>query len=98
MTVTPADVARLAALAALDVTDDQAPALAAQLDRIVAYVGQLSALTGAEEPPATEPASGQGFREDRVRQPPMAVGPADFAPQFIDGFFVVPRSAARPDA
>ncbi len=97
MSVTPADVARLAALAALDVPGDQAVALAAQLDRIVAYVGQLSALTEGEEPLAAEPAPGPGFREDQVRRPFMAINPSDFAPQFVAGFFVVPRSRARQD-
>ncbi len=97
MSVTPADVARLAALAALEVADDQVPALAAQLDRIVSYVGQLAALGETGEPAADEPIPGAGFRADVVRHTPMAAGPADFAPQFTDGFFVVPRSKARAD-
>ena len=97
MSVTPADVARLAALAALEVADDEVPPLAAQLDRIVSYVGQLRALAAGGEPSADEPAPAPGFRADVVRQPPMATGPADFGPQFVEGFFVVPRSQARAD-
>ena len=91
MSLTPADLTRLAALAALDVPDDQLPALAAQLDRIVSYVGQLATLGDLGERPAAEPVPGCRFRPDLVQSTPLARMPADFAPRFVDGFFVVPR-------
>ncbi len=91
MSLTPADLTRLAALAALDVPEDQLPALAAQLDRIVSYVGQLATLGDLSERPVAPPVPGCRFRADLVRSTPLATMPADFAPRFLDGFFVVPR-------
>ena len=91
MTVTPADLARLAALAALEIPVDQGPALAAQLDRIVEYVGQLASLSEADDGGVAEPAPGCRLRPDEVR-PSLAGSPADYAPRFVEGFFVVPRA------
>ena len=95
MTITPSDLARLAALAALDVPADQLATLAAEVDRIVSYVGQLAGGVAPGDPPAAEPLAGVRFRPDVVRPVPMDRTPADFAPQFRDGFFVVPRSAGH---
>ena len=92
MSVTANDLARLAALAALEIPDDQVPALVVQLDRIVSYVGQLAALAEGDDHLGAEPAGGCRFRTDEVRPTLGAGSPADFAPQFVDGFFVVPRS------
>ncbi len=88
--MTLADLARLAALAALEIPEDQGPALAAQLDRIVGYVGQLVTLSDADDGAVAEPAPGCRFRADEVR-PSLAGSPADYAPRFVEGFFVVPR-------
>jgi len=97
MSLTPADLARLAALAALDLPDDQLPALAAQLDRIVTYVGQLAALGDPVPVPEGESAGPGRFRPDEISPLPLAGSLADFAPRFVDGFFVVPRSKGPAD-
>jgi aspartyl/glutamyl-tRNA(Asn/Gln) amidotransferase C subunit len=87
-------VLRIAQLAELDVDAEALPELAEQMSRIIDYVAQLSAV----------PANGGGglrvfvpgpdairFRPDEVNPAPLASGPADFAPAFKEGFFVVPK-------
>lgn len=90
--MTQAELARLAALAALEIPDDQRPALAAQLERIVGYVGQLATLSTGDSSPAEDAAPPPRFRPDEVRPSPLIGSLADFAPRFAEGFFVVPRS------
>ncbi len=95
MTITPSDLARLATLAALDVPADQLATLAAEVDRIVSYVGQLALGDEPADPPAVAASVGVRLRADVVRPIPMLRPLAEFAPQFRDGFFVVPRSAGH---
>jgi len=97
MSVTRKDVEHVARLAELAVNPDELPALTAQLDRIVGFVDQLSALqaTGARRfvpGPAETP-----LREDEVHPASLAIPPAQLAPEFIDGFFVVPRLGAMEE-
>jgi aspartyl-tRNA(Asn)/glutamyl-tRNA(Gln) amidotransferase subunit C len=95
MSVSTAEVARVAKLAELAVDAAELPALTAQMDRIVSFVAQLAELEdrdGAESflvgPPQTP------LRADEVRPAPLARPLAAIAPEFIDGFFVVPRLGA----
>lgn len=94
MSVSREEVLRIAQLAELDVDEDGLPDLVAQMSRIIDYVAQLSAV----------PSNGGGnlkvfvpgpdavrFRPDEVNPPPLAFGPAEFAPAFKEGFFVVPK-------
>lgn len=94
MSVSRDEVLRIAQLAELDVDDDALPELSEQMSRIIDYVAQLSAV----------PANGGGgakafvpgpdairFRADEVNPAPLASGPAEFAPAFKEGFFVVPK-------
>lgn len=92
MSVSAADVIHVARLAELAVADADLPALTAQMDRIVSFVGQLSEvgdLAGAgtyQAGPEQTP-----LRADVVNPAPLARPPAAIAPEFIDGFFVVPK-------
>ena len=91
MSIDANEVRRVARLAELAVTEDELPALAAQMNRIVGYVAQLEDLNddgaGAlrSGPPALR------LREDVVAPWPMMRGPEANAPEFRDGFFLVPR-------
>jgi aspartyl-tRNA(Asn)/glutamyl-tRNA(Gln) amidotransferase subunit C len=94
MSVSRDDVLRIAQLAELDVEEEALPELAQQMSRILDYVAQLSAV----------PANGGGsaktfvpgpdairFRADEVNPWPLALRPEEFAPEFKEGFFVVPK-------
>ncbi len=97
MSVTRKDVEHVARLAELAVDAAELPELTAQLDRIVGMVAQLAGLeSGAGErfvpgPPETP------LREDEVRPARLARSPAELAPEFIEGFFVVPRLGAMEE-
>ena len=93
MTITAEDLARLARLAELDVPTGEAERLARQLDGIVAYVGQLGTLGGSPAAPAGG-IEGATLREDRIDPILLDRPPADIAPEFRDGFFLVPRLPA----
>ena len=95
MSVSVKDVEQVARLAELAVEPAELPALTEQLDRIVGFVAQLgelpdlagapSYLAGPERTP---------LRADVVEPADLARPPAALAPEFIDGFFVVPRLGA----
>jgi aspartyl-tRNA(Asn)/glutamyl-tRNA(Gln) amidotransferase subunit C len=86
------DVRHVARLAELAVTDADLSLLATQLEAIVNFVAQLdevgddgtlgAVVVGPQE---------LRLREDIVNPIPLARGPAEFAPAFQQGFFVVPR-------
>ena len=68
MKITTADVARVAALANLEVPEEHRQALAEQLSRIVEYVGKLNELDTDEVGPTTLVVRGElhSEREDAV--------------------------------
>jgi aspartyl-tRNA(Asn)/glutamyl-tRNA(Gln) amidotransferase subunit C len=98
MTISAAEVERIARLAELAVAPEELAALTEQLDRIVGFVAQLSVTAagpadgGAVIGPPETP-----LRPDVVVPRDPAVRPADLAPEFVDGFFVVPRLGAPED-
>ena len=98
MSVTPKEVEHVARLAELAVEPAELPALTEQLDRIVGFVAQLNELGDLQGAgthlagPAASP-----LRPDEVRPAQLARQPAEFAPEFIDGFFVVPRLGAMEE-
>lgn len=95
MSVTRAEVERIAALAELAITPDELPGLTAQMDRIIGFVAQIEA-TGAfaGESVAQIGPRETPLREDVVIQAALTRGPAGIAPEFVDGFFVVPKLGA----
>lgn len=86
------EVLQVARLAEIAVSDEELPRLVAQLDRIVAYVEQLGEVPAGEraEPYQGGP-SAVSLREDVVAPVPLAHPLAAIAPEFRDGFFLVPR-------
>jgi Asp-tRNA(Asn)/Glu-tRNA(Gln) amidotransferase C subunit len=66
--------------------------LAEQMSRILDYVAQLSAVPANGTVKVFVPGPDAiRFRADEVSPWPLAFGPAEFAPAFKEGFFVVPR-------
>lgn len=102
MSIRRDDVVHVAKLAELAVQDEELPRLVEQLNRIVEYVAQLDRVPTD----AGDPTPAQGFlpgpdqvtlREDEPGSVPLARPPAEFAPEFADGFFLVPRHGAMED-
>jgi len=92
-------VRHVARLAELAVSDDEFPRLVEQMGRIVEYVAQLDELPAGPDRSAflAGPESVR-LREDEVRPTPLARTPAQMAPEFVDGLFVVPRLGAMEEA
>lgn len=99
MKVTADEVRRVAELAELAVEPADLPALTAQMDRIVEFVAQLQELGDLEGAgvfiagPAEAPLRADEARPGGLVRPPRAI-----APEFVDGFFVVPRLGAMEEA
>ena len=92
MSVSRDDVLRIAQLAELDVDDDASPTLAEQMSRILEYVAQLAAVPANGTLKGFVPGPDAiRFRADEVTPAQLAFGPAEFAPDFKEGFFVVPK-------
>ena len=92
MALTPDDVARLAGLARIDLTEEEKENLAPQLGLILDSVAVVSQVASADVPPSSRalPLSNV-FREDVVA-PSMPVDDAlAMAPKVEDNRFRVPR-------
>ena len=92
MALSPADVARLAQLARIDLTDDELARLAPQLDVILDAVASVSTVAGPDVVPMTHalPLTNV-FRPDVVRPSLSADDALAAAPATEDGRFRVPR-------
>lgn len=70
--IDPAEVTRLANLARIGITDDEAAALAGELDAIVGFVGRLSTVeTEGIEPTSQVTGLVDVWREDVVKPSPL---------------------------
>lgn len=99
MKIGPEEVRRIARLAELAVDEADLPRLAGQMDRIVGYVAQLDAApVEGDLPPFVPGPPAVAWREDTVAPDGLALPPSALAPEFREGFFVVPRLAAMEDA
>jgi aspartyl-tRNA(Asn)/glutamyl-tRNA(Gln) amidotransferase subunit C len=87
-----AQVMRIAQLARLDLAAEESAAMAAQLTRILDYIGQLNRLDTSAVEPTTHPIElGDVFREDEVLPSlPTELALAN-APATDGAFFIVPR-------
>jgi aspartyl-tRNA(Asn)/glutamyl-tRNA(Gln) amidotransferase subunit C len=95
MSISRGEVERIARLAELQVDEAAMPGLVDQLSRILDYVAQIAAVAATESvQPFTPGPAAIRFRPDEVRPAPLAFGPDRMAPQFRDGFFLVPRLGA----
>ena len=93
------EVLHIARLAELAVDDAELPELVKQLDDIVGYVAQLETLPAEPGTAAFHPGpAAVAWREDAVRPVPLAFPPEKLAPEFRDGFFVVPRLGAMEES
>ena len=89
MSVTRADIAKIAALAELAVDEAAAAELELQLTRILDYVAQLGEVTDDAAAAGDERVA--LLRRDVVAPDPLARPPKDIAPAFREGLFTVPR-------
>jgi len=92
MSVSREEVLRIAQLAQLDVDEDALSTLAEQMSRILDYAAQLSAVPANGTVKVFVPGPDAiRFRADEVAPAQLAFGPEEFAPDFKEGFFVVPK-------
>jgi aspartyl-tRNA(Asn)/glutamyl-tRNA(Gln) amidotransferase subunit C len=92
------DVLHVAKLAELAVPEAELERLVSQLNRIVDYVAQLDRLPAERMADPFLPGPGSvALREDVPGPVPLARPPAELAPEFADGFFLVPRHGAMED-
>jgi aspartyl-tRNA(Asn)/glutamyl-tRNA(Gln) amidotransferase subunit C len=98
MSIGREDVLHVAKLAELAVREEDLGRLVEQLNRIVDYVAQLERVPadGAAEPLLPGPQQ-VDLREDAPGSVPLARPPAEWAPEFGEGFFLVPRHGAMED-
>lgn len=92
------EVLHVAKLAELAVRENELRRLVEQLNRIVTYVAALDEVPADRmaEPFLAGPQS-VTLREDIEDPVPLARPPAAMAPEFRDGFFLVPRHGAMED-
>lgn len=88
-TITPDEVRRIAALANLRLAESEVPRLTAELAKIVAYVEQLNDAE-VDEPGREGDATSLALFDDAPGPSLPVDGVAANAPEFRDGFFVVP--------
>ncbi len=98
MNIGPDGVLHVAKLAEIGVDEQELPKLVEQFNRIVDYVAQLDDVpSDAKAAPFIAGPTAAPLREDVVAPVPLARPPAAFAPEFADGFFLVPRHGAMED-
>jgi aspartyl-tRNA(Asn)/glutamyl-tRNA(Gln) amidotransferase subunit C len=98
MSIGREDVLHVAKLAELAVPEGELDRLVEQLNRIVDYVAQLDEVPSDRETEAFLPGpQAVTLRADVEGAVPLARPPAALAPEFADGFFLVPRHGAMED-
>jgi aspartyl-tRNA(Asn)/glutamyl-tRNA(Gln) amidotransferase subunit C len=102
MPITEADIQKIAALAHLEITDEELRTLAPQVASIVAYVEQLNELDTSAVEPATGGLTPEGERTPAVREdqtrPSLGQGLAlEQAPEPSHGHFRVPKVIASSE-
>ena len=99
MTIGREEVLHVAKLAELAVAEEELERLVEQMNRIVDYVAHLNQVPADRmaQPFLPGPASST-LREDIAAAVPLERTPAELAPEFIEGFFVVPRHGAMEDS
>jgi len=86
------DIQRIAQLARLSITDDEAAHTLAQLNDIFAMIERMRAVDTAGIEPMSHPLGGaQRLREDAVTERPDRERNLANAPARQDGLFLVPR-------
>jgi aspartyl-tRNA(Asn)/glutamyl-tRNA(Gln) amidotransferase subunit C len=91
------DVLHVARLTELAVQDSDLDRMVAQLNRIVEFVARLDEVGDEDAAPFVPGPSHVSLRDDVPGSVPLARPPAEFAPEFADGFFLVPRHGAMEE-
>jgi len=92
MSIGKDEVLHVAQLAEIAVSETELPTLVQQLSRIVDFVAELNQVPATEKVMIFLPGPAETpLRPDEVAPVPLARTPAQIAPAFVDGFFVVPR-------
>ena len=98
MTIRRDEVLHVAKLAELAVPESELERLVEQLNRIVNYVAQLDEVPADHMAEAFLPGPSElNPREDVEGAMPLARPPVELAPEFSNGFFLVPRHGAMED-
>ena len=98
MTIGRDEVLHVARLAELAVRDGEVDRLVEQMNRIVDYVAQLDEVPADHQATPFLPGPVQvPVRADTPGPIPLARPPAAIAPEFADGFFLVPRHGAMEE-
>ena len=88
--VTPAQLLELAELARLEISADELPALARDLERILAYVAAVDRIAPTGAPEAETSALPTSLRPDQPVAPARSRDLLAAAPAREDDFFIVP--------
>ena len=92
MALTENDVARIAHLARIEISDADRRAMLAQLNDIFAMIERMQKIDTTGVAPMAHPLGGrQRLREDRVTETDARAQNMSNAPQAEDGLFLVPR-------
>ncbi|HLU26126.1 MAG TPA: Asp-tRNA(Asn)/Glu-tRNA(Gln) amidotransferase subunit GatC [Longimicrobiales bacterium] len=95
MAVTREQVLQIAALARLELSDSELERLTGQLNRILEHVDELAELGSLEGVPEAGAADRTApLRDEESKPDALVVPPSELAPDWREGFFVVPRLAA----
>jgi aspartyl-tRNA(Asn)/glutamyl-tRNA(Gln) amidotransferase subunit C len=87
----------IARLAELAVDDEALPAVALELSKILEFVAQLDQVPAGSPRPFLAGPDLAPLRADEVKPIPLGLPPGAIAPEFRDGFFLVPRLAVHAD-
>jgi aspartyl-tRNA(Asn)/glutamyl-tRNA(Gln) amidotransferase subunit C len=99
MTIGRDEVLHVAKLAELAVPDTELGRLVDQVSRIVGYVAQLNQVPGDQmAEPFIPGAPTVALREDVEGAVPLARPAGSMAPEFREGFFLVPRHGAMEES
>ncbi|HEU4762864.1 MAG TPA: Asp-tRNA(Asn)/Glu-tRNA(Gln) amidotransferase subunit GatC [Gemmatimonadales bacterium] len=98
MSIGREDVARVARLAELAVSEEELPALVQQMERIVSFVEQLGEVHDDDSvAPFVAGPESTPLRDDVVRPAVLAHSVAEMAPEFKHGFFAVPLRSSMEE-
>lgn len=98
MSIDRAEVLSIARLARLSLTDAEVDGLTADLGGILDHMQELADASLEEADRANEASSAAPLREDQVAPDALHRHPEQIAPDWREGFFVVPRLAALDDS
>jgi aspartyl-tRNA(Asn)/glutamyl-tRNA(Gln) amidotransferase subunit C len=91
------EVRHIAALARLGLDDAEAASIAAELSSILDHMEVLSRATTGGAASGADQERSMPLRRDAGPPIPLVLTPNDMAPDFRDGFFLVPRLATHED-